>query len=338
MSQPYNWYHEADAPAGVPIIDLEDLRRKTDNPATRQNALKNLLETCRASGFFYVKNHGIDQGFLDEFTQESKRDIDRLSVDERSKYHHTKHQTLEIEKRGYVGPADNDQKCVFDDDGLLTVDFITKWQWGDVMNVAPTDAFGQRFERYYSEITDVARYLARLVCSGLQVPERAADAIAEGGTILQFLNYPDMPAEQDTTKPRLCAHTDTDVLTVLYQTPCDSGAVCLQAMIDGNWVGLPAIEGTMVVNFGEVMQSVGSNKVRATYHRVVAPPVGQRSGSARVSVAGFYRPRYDFEFQVPKDTKFTHIFTPGATMTYKDYLQTLFSKYYTQNVPQQKGT
>lgn len=336
MSQSYNWYQETDAPEGVPIIDLGDLRRKMDNPTTRQNAVKSFLQKCQKWGVFYIKNHGMDQAVLDELTRESKREIEGLSAEERAKYHYTNHQTHEVEKRGYVGGEDNQQKEVFDDDGLLTVDYITKWEWGDVQNVAPTAAFAHRFENYYDHVTGIASFLAGTACTGLGVAQRTTKAFSEGGTILKLENFPDMPQEQDATKLRFCEHTDIDVVTVLYQTPCDSGAVSLQAMVDGDWVGLPAIEGTMIVNFGEVMQSVAADRVKAAYLRVVGPSTQNLEGTARVSVVGFYRPPYDFEFQVPKDTKFKHIYTPGETLTYKECLHRCFEKYYTEKAPPQQ--
>lgn len=61
--------------------------------------------------------------------------------------------------------------------------------------------------------------------------------------------------------------------------------------MDGLWVDVPPIEGTLVVNLGEMLQLATHGYYLATVHRVLSLP-GTRS---RYSIPFFFNPRLDAE-------------------------------------------
>ena len=75
---------------------------------------------------------------------------------------------------------------------------------------------------------------------------------------------------------------DFGFVTLLAQ----DGVAGLQAKnLAGEWIGVPPAEGTLVVNFGKLLERWTGGRVRATRHRVIAP------GAERFSIPFFYEPR-----------------------------------------------
>ena len=83
---------------------------------------------------------------------------------------------------------------------------------------------------------------------------------------------------------RLPAHTDSGFVTLLAQDAVSG----LQARsLDGRWIDVPPLEGTMVVNFGQVLEQWSAGRIRATEHRVLG------KGVERYSIPFFYEARAD---------------------------------------------
>jgi isopenicillin N synthase-like dioxygenase len=77
---------------------------------------------------------------------------------------------------------------------------------------------------------------------------------------------------------------DSGFVTLLAQ----DGVEGLQARArDGSWVDVPPVDGTLAVNFGKLLDSWTSGRIKATEHRVLGP------GRTRHSIPFFYEPRVD---------------------------------------------
>jgi isopenicillin N synthase-like dioxygenase len=62
---------------------------------------------------------------------------------------------------------------------------------------------------------------------------------------------------------------------------------------EGEWVDVPIIEGTYIVNLGELMARWTNDEWVSTLHRVVNPPADAALGSRRQSIIFFHNPNYD---------------------------------------------
>lgn len=60
---------------------------------------------------------------------------------------------------------------------------------------------------------------------------------------------------------------------------------------DDGWLDVPPVEDAFVVNIGELMEVATDGYLRATPHRVTAPP----EGSERLSIPFFFNPNIDAE-------------------------------------------
>jgi isopenicillin N synthase-like dioxygenase len=77
---------------------------------------------------------------------------------------------------------------------------------------------------------------------------------------------------------------DSGFLTLLAQ----DGVEGLQARAaDGAWLDVPPREGSLVMNFGRVLERWTAGRIRATEHRVLG------AGRQRYSIPYFHEPRVD---------------------------------------------
>ncbi|MGH8319047.1 MAG: isopenicillin N synthase family dioxygenase [Steroidobacteraceae bacterium] len=176
---------------------------------------------------------------------------------------------------------------------------------------------------YYRAMERVAQVLMRSLAGGLDLrPNYFDDSFRRGLSTLRLIRYPPRdPAELVTVQdPQLwvefdgmrrylvgAPHTDSGFVTLLAQ----DGVSGLQARSrSGQWVDVPPLEGTLVVNFGQVLEQWSAGRIRATEHRVLG------SGRERFSIPFFYEARADATIApLPLDRH--DLFTP---FEYGDFL------------------
>jgi isopenicillin N synthase-like dioxygenase len=104
---------------------------------------------------------------------------------------------------------------------------------------------------------------------------------------LRFLNYP--PSGQpEAGQLGAGAHTDYGTITLLFQD--NKGGLQVQN-VDGDWVDAPPIEGTVVINTGDLIARWSNDVFKSTPHRVVPRPESAVEG--RQSIAFFSDPDPD---------------------------------------------
>ena len=86
------------------------------------------------------------------------------------------------------------------------------------------------------------------------------------------------------------AHTDSGYLSLLLQD--DVGGLQVQNG-DGEWIDARPIDGTLVVNLGEMLQLRTRGYYLATPHRVVSKAASGAGSPPRLSVPYFWNPRLD---------------------------------------------
>ena len=145
---------------------------------------------------------------------------------------------------------------------------------------------------YYRAMETCGGALMRALARGLNLPETAFDAAFENGiSTLRLIRYPVRRVEQLDPAFRVgdrdmlgAPHVDSGFVTLLAQ---DGVAGLELEDRNGNWIGVPPTEGTLVVNFGKLLERWTDGQVRATRHRVLG------SGVERCSIPFFYEPAVD---------------------------------------------
>jgi isopenicillin N synthase-like dioxygenase len=148
---------------------------------------------------------------------------------------------------------------------------------------------------YYRSMERVAEALMRSFARSLGLREDYFDgSFRRGLSTLRLIRYPprDEAELAALTDPQVwveaaagrrhligAPHTDSGFLTLLAQ----DGVAGLQARSrQGSWLDVPPLEGTLVVNFGQVLEQWSAGRIRATEHRVLG------SGLERHAIPFFY--------------------------------------------------
>jgi isopenicillin N synthase-like dioxygenase len=121
---------------------------------------------------------------------------------------------------------------------------------------------------------------------------------------LRLLHYLPLEQGEDAAQVwRAGAHTDFDCLTLLHQRPNQAGLqVCPGADASASsWTNVPAKEGVITCNIGDMLMRWSDNELRSTLHRVVMPENKENSKS-RYSLAFFCQANTDVIIKSPKET------------------------------------
>jgi isopenicillin N synthase-like dioxygenase len=183
---------------------------------------------------------------------------------------------------------------------------------------------------YYRAMEHVSRCLMRAIARGLGLEEHCFDqAFEQGLSTLRLIRYPvrtDLQFAAGTDPGVWVAHdgarcyitgaphVDSGFLTLLAQ----DGVPGLQARnLQGQWIDVPPLEGSLAVNFGKVLERWCGGRIRATEHRVIG------RGSERRSIPFFYEARAEAEIApLPLEGM-----TPFEPFLYGDYLWSTTTKF-----------
>ncbi|KAI0490639.1 oxoglutarate/iron-dependent oxygenase [Xylaria cf. heliscus] len=115
-------------------------------------------------------------------------------------------------------------------------------------------------------------------------------------TVLRLLHY--FPLDPGTPVPetyyRAGAHTDWDLLTLLFQRPGESGLeicpgrdVFTEFGLGDTWTKVEPVEGEIICNIGDLLMSWSDDRFKSTFHRVRTP---------RDPTVDFFGPRYSMAY------------------------------------------
>jgi isopenicillin N synthase-like dioxygenase len=137
----------------------------------------------------------------------------------------------------------------------------------------------------------LAADMGRLFAAALELPGDAfTPFLADHVSNLNCNWYPPQETEPLPGQVRSRTHVDFSLFTILYQDDAPGGLEVRDRQ--GTWHGLAAVPGTYVVNLGDVMNRLTNDRWKATFHRVVNPPVEARH-RGRISIPYFVTPAYD---------------------------------------------
>ncbi|XP_060209606.1 1-aminocyclopropane-1-carboxylate oxidase 2 [Lycium barbarum] len=252
-----------------PIINLEKL-----NGAERAATMDKINDACENWGFFELVNHGIPHEVMDT--------VEKLTKGHYKKCMEQRFKEL-VAKKGLEGVeaevTDMDWESTFFLRHLPVSNISEVPDLDDVYREVMRD-FAKRLEKLAEELLD-------LLCENLGLEKGYLKKIFYGSKGPNFgtkvSNYPPCP-KPDLIKG-LRAHTDAGGLILLFQDDKVSG---LQLLKDGQWVDVPPMRHSIVVNLGDQVEVITNGKYKSVMHRVIA----QKDGT-RMSLASFYNPGTD---------------------------------------------
>ncbi len=151
----------------------------------------------------------------------------------------------------------------------------------------------------------VGRVLMQSLARGLGLESGYFDEPFEGGNstfrLIAYPPWPEVARQHDLTLRPVASpdgvrrydiggeHVDSGFVTLLQQDTVGG----LQARLGDGFVDVPPIEGSLVVNFGKLLERWTGGRIRATEHRVLG------NDRARHSIPFFYEPRVDATIAPP---------------------------------------
>lgn len=282
--------------ANLPILDFSLFEQGGE---AREQFLKELLYSAHEIGFFYIKNHGVSQALLQEAQSLSKAFFN-LSLEE-------KLEVAEVNSphfRGYTRvngeitrkkPDTREQFDTMLEYPALPINEIpTNKPWlriyGPNQWPAQLPSIKTVFETLQKEQTALAISLLKAFALALGQDEDAFANIYRDkpSVVLRAIHYPGV----ENSEQGVGAHKDFGVLTFVQQ----GDVAGLEVLKEDEWVVATPIEGTFVVNIGELLEAATNGFLKATLHRVTPTKVGE----SRYSLAYFLNS--DLDSEVPNLT------------------------------------
>ena len=149
------------------------------------------------------------------------------------------------------------------------------------------NGFQKAWTDYYIEMEKLALKIMSAFAEALNLePNFFKNYIETPISALRALHYPKTTIVPEEGQQRAGAHTDYGSLTILLPQPDTSG---LQLQIKNQWIDVPAIKGTFVINIGDLMELWTGRRWKSTLHRVIAKP----NQPERKSLAFFHQPNWE---------------------------------------------
>ncbi|ONI88156.1 oxidoreductase [Saccharothrix sp. ALI-22-I] len=290
----------------VPVIDVSSARGSDEE--ARLRVAKTIGRVCEISGFLAIVGHGVPEKTIDEMYRATR---DFFALPEARKLALLSDPADPL-MRGFGREgslaASNSDADVEDERDLPdlseTFTFNRLGEPGAPALPAGSDpllttpnrfpdvpGFRDAYRAYYAAMEDLATELMRLFALALDLPEHwFDDKIDEHMTNLTANFYPPQLVEPKPGQLRKGQHSDWGSLTILYQDDAPGGLQVLDKT--GEWVDVPAIEGSFVVNIGDLMAIWTNDRWVSTVHRVVNP-TREQAARERYSVPFFHQPNYD---------------------------------------------
>jgi isopenicillin N synthase-like dioxygenase len=275
----------------IPVIDVGPAFR--GEPGGLETVAAQVRRASEQVGFFYIAGHGVDAAII-EAAFAASREFHALPLEQKLAL------KLNENNIGYLPVNESMQRA-------STVHKATRPNYNESFFIshdrrpdhpdvlAGTSLRGQNqwpaghaqmrraMVAYFKALERVGERILPLLARALDMPaDYFAPYFADEAHInLRFLHYP----PQDIDDPEQFGqgpHTDNSFMTFLAREDVPGLAVRLPS---GEWLAPPVLDGTFLVNLGNVMKRWSNDRFLSTPHGVV-----NDTGRDRYSIAFFYSP------------------------------------------------
>ncbi len=280
--------------ASIPVVDL-----------SRSNEVgfaEQLCTICHEVGFVIIDGHDIDPQLIDDVFLLMQR---FFALDDDSKRLIDKARSPQFRGWEAVGSEFTNNRV----DVREQIDVWSEWPSVVAGDTSPGSRLlgpnqwmpdevlpGHRALtlRWMSELGELADRLLGLLAVGLGFQPAHFEKLFgdQPMSLTKMIHYPPTPDGGAGVN----AHHDTGFVTLLAPGPTE-GLQVLNPL--GEWIDVPPMAGTFVMNLGEMLQAMTSNYLVATAHRVITQ-------SERLSAAYFHGPSLGTELRpLVMDQRFT---------------------------------
>ena len=298
----------------IPVIDISPLATGASQAFAAIGA--EMLSAAEATGFFYVRNHGIAQSLIDQVFATSRAFFTADQAQKRALMVNPWHRGFIKAGEATMYPGSRpDLKESF----IWGLDSATAAAAPDPHGIPPNQwpdflpTMRPLLNQYFTEANAVGWCLLRAFATSIGIDAesfvRTITCPTSRGSIIY---YPPQAPDSDGEQFGVAPHTDWGCLTLLYQDQTGG----LEVLGRDGWVAAAPITGTYVVNVGDLLARWTNDRFQSTPHRVV-----NRSGHERLSCAVFVDP--------DRDTLIVPVTRPGEAPRHTpvicgDYVQSRF--------------
>ena len=280
----------------IPKIDISEIEEKEFS----RTLLQDFFSAYNTYGFGYIINHGIEKTLIEQLFQVSKQ-FHSQPLSEKMRV------ALDHNHRGYIAintstdvnskladvkkPNQSESFMMMREDKSELPDVYLSGpnQWPKLEN------FKEVLEKYTLNMTKLGRNLMRLALLSSGVKDLSVMQSLDTPTIwLRLLHYPPISKNSPSDLYGSAPHTDFGCLTILAQD--EIGGLQVQTR-EGEWIDVPKLEGSFVVNVGDMLSRYTNGLLRSTPHRVI-----NKSGKERFSCPFFFDPHTNAVVQPLKGT------------------------------------
>jgi isopenicillin N synthase-like dioxygenase len=266
-----------DISTGIPIIDMNAV----------DSCGIEILDAFSSIGFATLTNHGISQSLIE---RASSKSFFALPLTSKRKFLYENHEA----NRGYIPMGhesftmDSPEQKETLDLGAMDDDWNNPKHWP---SEELSESFQQIMEEYFENFNKLHLRILKFLAMAWSMEDENffVDRCNEKHANLRLLHYPKMERGKERIVQRGSVHTDFGTITLLTQ---DSVGGLLAQKLDGQWISIPPVPGSIIVNVGDMLQRWTNNALRATPHQVVDIPHIRKNASSdlipeRFSIAFF---------------------------------------------------
>ncbi|OTA03554.1 Iron/ascorbate family oxidoreductase [Trichoderma parareesei] len=314
----------------IPLIDFSKFLN--GNASTRQETADAILKGFQDAGFIYLKNHPISQETV-KHTFNMSANFFAQPLEKKAALEWTTPQA----NRGYVAHGREKVSLLKDNAEVEKVrsavpDLKESLEIGrddeeGHPNNWPSEegssivGFRADMLSFFEQCKALHVQVMRAIAMGMGFEESFFDRFVDvGDNNLRLLHYPEVKSDVFNTPGQVRAgdHSDYGSITLLFQD--DRGGLQVKSP-NGTFVDATPIEGTIVVNAGDLLARWSNDTIKSTIHRVVEPP--RREGEtypSRYSIAYFCNPNFKDLIEVLPGTYATEQEKKYAGINSGDYL------------------
>jgi isopenicillin N synthase-like dioxygenase len=288
----------------VPVIDLSPYRKGT--AADKAMVAEQVGQACRDIGFIVVSGHGVSEDLISKTYSVSKTffdlpHVDKLKVDRPAPDQVRGYSTVGGEGLSFsldepTPPDIKESLSIGTEDVPANDPYFTSAAAGAhfAPNVWPAEPAELKpiWTEYFRAVDSLATDIMRIFALALKLDEHHFDnTIDRNISMMRVLRYPKQTTAPLPGQLRAGAHSDYGSMTILRKELSDSSLQVKNKA--GDWVNVPVVEGTFIVNIGDLMQQWTNDLWSSTLHRVVNPALESDENKDRLSIVFFHQPNYD---------------------------------------------
>ncbi|XVE90469.1 hypothetical protein DITRI_Ditri20bG0080500 [Diplodiscus trichospermus] len=256
------------AQESIPIIDMSNW----EDP----EVAKSICDAASKWGFFQIVNHAVPVEVLENVKDATYRFFG-LPTEVKNKYS-KEHSPSNNVRFGTSFTPQAEKALEWKD--YLSLFYVSEEEasalWPSVCREQVLDFMKK------SEV--VIKQLLQMLMKGLNVNkiDETKESLLMGSVRTNLNYYPVCPNPELTVG--VGRHSDVSTLTILLQD--EIGGLFVRGNQGDNWIHIPPIKGSLVINIGDALQILSNGRYRSVEHRVVA-----NGSKNRISVPIFVNPR-----------------------------------------------